>query len=206
MYKIYTRPGSGGFVVEAALELAGAPFERVNVIKTARPDPRFLEISPLGQVPVLTLPEGQTMTESAAICILLAERHADAGLSPSADAPSRACFLRWMAFLSSVVYQAILRYYYAQRYTADPDGVAAVRKAAIAEVEHGLSIMDEWLEEHRWLAGDDFSVADIYLLMLAHWHPQWNEVHDAWPNIERVCAALRQHPVILKLNKTHELW
>ncbi|TIR65146.1 MAG: glutathione S-transferase family protein, partial [Mesorhizobium sp.] len=26
MYKLYTRPGSGGFVVEAALAMAGAPF------------------------------------------------------------------------------------------------------------------------------------------------------------------------------------
>ncbi len=206
MYKLYTRPGSGGFVVEAALELAGAPFERVNVIKTARPDPNFLDISPLGQVPVLTLPDGQTMTESAAMCILLAERHVDAALAPVAGSHARADFLRWMAFLSSVMYPAVLRYYYAPRYTIAADGADVVKEAAIAEFERGLSIMDEWLEGRGWLAGDGFSTADIYLLMLAHWHPEWSEVQGAWPNIERVCAALRQHPVILKLNMTHELW
>ncbi|NGN44103.1 glutathione S-transferase family protein [Mesorhizobium sp. CGMCC 1.15528] len=206
MYKLYTRPGSGGFVVEAALELAAAPFERVNVIKSALPDPHFLEISPLGQVPVLTLPEGQTMTESAAMCILLAERHADAALAPAAGSPARADFLRWMAFLSSVLYPAVLRYYYAPRYTAAADGADVVKEAAIAEFERGLSIMDEWLEGRDWLAGDDFSTADVYLLMLAHWHPQWSDTHIVWPNIEQLCAALRQHPVILKLNITHELW
>ena len=31
MYKLYTRPGSGGFVVEAALAMAGAPFDRMAV-------------------------------------------------------------------------------------------------------------------------------------------------------------------------------
>ena len=47
MYKLYTRPGSGGFVVEAALALANAPFEQVDVPKTDRPDPAFLDIEVL---------------------------------------------------------------------------------------------------------------------------------------------------------------
>ena len=45
MYKLYTRPNSGGFVVEAALALAGVPFDQIDVPKP--PDPTFLAISPL---------------------------------------------------------------------------------------------------------------------------------------------------------------
>ena len=115
MYKLYTRPGSGGFVVEAALALANAPFEQVDVPKTDRPDPTFLDISPLNQVPVLTLPDGSSMTESAAICILLAERHPEARLAPAVDAPARADFLRWMAFMSSVLYPAVRRFLQGKR-------------------------------------------------------------------------------------------
>ena len=53
MYRLYTRPGSGGFVVEAALALTGAPFDQIDVPKKDPPDQAFLDISPLNQVPVL---------------------------------------------------------------------------------------------------------------------------------------------------------
>lgn len=206
MYKLYTRPGSGGFVVEAALALADAPFEQVDVVKTDRPDPAFLAISPLNQVPVLTLPDGRSMTESAAICILLAERHPEAGLAPALDAPARVDFLRWMTFMSSVLYPAILRLYYAHRYTADPDGVNAVKQAALAEMDRGFAIVDTALEGRDWLVGDSFSLADIYLIMLVAWHPKVEKVRTAWPNIERLWAGLREHPVMRRLNASHDMW
>jgi glutathione S-transferase len=206
MYKLYTRPGSGGFVVEAALALANAPFEQIDVPKTDRPDPAFLDISPLNQVPVLTLPDGRSMTESAAICILLAERHPEASLAPAIDAPARVEFLRWMAFMSSVLYPAILRLYYAYRYTADADGTKAVKQAAVAEMDRGFAVLDSALKGRDWLVGDAMSLADIYLVMLIAWHPDIGRARRAWPNIERLWAKLRGHPLMKTLNTTHEMW
>ena len=206
MYKLYTRPGSGGFVVEAALALANASFEHIDVPKTDRPDPAFLDISPLNQVPVLTLPDGRSITESAAICILLAERHPDAGLAPAAEAPARADFLRWMAFMSSVLYPAVLRFYYAYRYTTDADGTTAVKQAAVAEMDRGFAVVDAALEDRDWLVGDLKSLADIYLAMLVAWYPDIDRARTAWPNIERLWSALRAHPLMKTLNMSHEMW
>jgi len=206
MYKLYTRPGSGGFVVEAALALANAPFEQVDVPKTDRPDPAFLDISPLNQVPVLTLPDGRSMTESAAICILLAERHPGAGLAPAADTPARVDFLRWMAFMSSVLYPAVLRFYYAHRYTTDGDGTKAVKQAAVAEMDRGFAVLDAALQGRDWLVGDLMSLADIYLVMLVAWHPEVDRARAAWPNIDRLWSALREHQVMKTLNTSHEMW
>lgn len=206
MYQLYTRAGSGGFVVEAALELAGMPFERINVIKGVDPDHVFRSISPLGQVPALVLPDGTTMTESAAMCQLIAERAPQARLAPVAGAPGRADFLRWLTFLSSVMYPALLRYYYAQRYTADPQGIEAVKIAAVAESDRGFGIVDAALQRRNWLAGERMSIADVYLLMLAYWHPEAGKVAATWPDIERVCAMLRDVPAIKDLNVRHELW
>ena len=204
MYKLYTRPNSGGFVVEAALALAGVPFDQIDVPKP--PDPAFLDISPLNQVPVLTLPDGNSVTESAAMCILLAERHPDAGLAPAIGSPARADFLRWMTFMSSVIYPAALRFFYAHRYTADPGGLEAVKQAAVAEMDRGFAIVDTALAGHDWLVGDHLSLADIYLVMLIAWHPEVEKVRTAWPNIERLWAGLRQHPVMKKLNTSHDMW
>ncbi|MDX8467679.1 glutathione S-transferase family protein [Mesorhizobium sp. VK23B] len=206
MYKLYTRPGSGGFVVEAALAMAGAPFQQIDVPKKDPPDPAFLAISPLNQVPALTLPDGRSMTESAAICILLAERHPDAGLAPESGSPARADFLRWMAFMSSVLYPAILRLYYAHRYTADAGNVQAVKDAAIAEMDRGFAIVDNALAGRDWLAGEKLSLADIYLVMLVAWHPDTGRARMAWPNIERLWCRLRLHKLMRKLNVSHEMW
>ena len=204
MYKLYTRSNSGGFVVEAALALAGVPFDQIDVPKP--PDPTFLAISPLNQVPVLTLPDGNSITESAAMCILLAERHPDAGLAPAIGSPARADFLRWMTFMSSVIYPAALRFFYAHRYTADPGGLEAVRQAAVAEMDRDFAIVDAVLENRDWLVGDRLSLADIYLVMLIAWHPEVEKVQITWPNIERLWAELRQHPVMKKLNTSHDMW
>ena len=96
MHKLYTRPGSGGFVIEAALKLAGVAFEQIDVPKTPEPDPEFLKISPMHQVPVLVLPDGHAVPETAAISLLLAELHPGRGLGPVAGEPGRADFLRWI--------------------------------------------------------------------------------------------------------------
>ncbi|TPN83558.1 glutathione S-transferase family protein [Mesorhizobium sp. CU2] len=206
MYKLFTRPGSGGFVVEAALAMAGAPFEQIDVPKKDVSDPAFLAISPLNQVPALILPDGHSLTESAAICILLAERHPEAGLAPEAGSPGRADFLRWLAFMSSVLYPAILRLYYAHRYTADAGSVQAVKDAAIAEMDRGFAILDRALADRSWLAGDKRSLADIYLAMLVAWHPDTMRARNDWPNIERLWARLREDELMRKLNASHEMW
>lgn len=206
MYKLYTRPGSGGFVVEAALALANAHFDQIDVPKKDPPDPAFLDISPLNQVPVLTLPNGQSVTESAAICILLAERHPEAGLAPAAGSADRADFLRWIAFMSSALYPAILRLYYAHRYTTDADGKKAVKQAAIAEMDRGFAIVDAALEGRDWLVGNAMSLADIYLVMLVAWHPDIDKARADWPNIERLWSVLRAHPLMTRLNTAHEMW
>lgn len=206
MYTLYTRPGSGGFVVEAALVLAGVPFKQVDVEKSEQPDPAFLKISPLNQVPVLGLPDSKSMTESAAMCILLAERHPQAELAPAGDMPARADFLRWMALMASVIYPADLRFYYARRYTTEAGGEKGVRQAAVAEMDRGFAMLDDALRSREWLAGERFSLADIYLLMLFSWHPETERARATWKNVERMCAGLRGHPVMEGLNARHEMW
>ena len=67
-YRLWWNDNTGAFAVDAALALAGAAVERERVAtreggsRTAE----FLTLNPLGQVPLLRLPDGQTMTESAA--------------------------------------------------------------------------------------------------------------------------------------------
>lgn len=205
MYTLYSRPGTGGFAVEAALIMAGVPFTLVNVEKGAVDD-AFRAISPLGQVPALTLPDGRTMTESAAICMLIADLHPASGLSPDIRSPERPDFLRWMVFMSSSIYAADLRYFYAERYTANPSGIEGVKAAALDEMDGCFAIVERWLAGRDFLVGDTLSIADVYLLMLAHWHPVGERPRPEWQNIVAHAERLKALPVIAKLNASHRMW
>ena len=87
--------GTGSAAVEAALTLIGAPYRVHEGAKRA---------NPMGQVPALIPPTGELMTESAATLIRLADEYPEAGLAPRIGEPSRAPYLRWMAFVSAAIY------------------------------------------------------------------------------------------------------
>lgn len=140
-------------------------------IKSDGPTDRFLELSPLRQVPVLTLPDGRSITESAAMLIYLADANPGSGLAPAPTAPDRAEFLRALLLQATALYPALLRWFYSERGTVDPAGREAVKEAAVAEADRYLLVIDRALEGRDWPArGDSMTVADIYLLMLAHGH------------------------------------
>ena len=83
-YTVYGAAGSGSVPVEAALTLIGAPFEVVEAVTwegEAERD-KVAAVNPMRQIPALVTPEGETITESAAILIWLAERHPEAALGP----------------------------------------------------------------------------------------------------------------------------
>jgi hypothetical protein len=95
-YIVYGSPGSGSVPVEAALSLIGTSYEVIgeSVLRDVARNPAVFTVNPLGQVPVLVLPGGGVMTESAAILIWLADCHPDAGLAPLATDERRPAFLR----------------------------------------------------------------------------------------------------------------
>lgn len=205
MHTLYSRPGSGGFVAEAALAIAGLPFRLIDV-RRDNPTPEFLNVSPLRQVPVLTLPDGRSMTESAAMALYIADLHPESGLAPRADAPERPEFLRWLMFLATAVYPALLRWFYSERGTVDPGGRHAVKQAAVAEADRYFLVLERTLEGRQWLAGGGMTVADIYLLMLAYWHPVSFSPRPEWANVLRLCAAVQKHPAIDALRERHKMW
>ena len=208
MYTIYTSPRTGGFAAEAMLEAGTAPWKR-EIIDTGKDDHRtasYLAINPAAQVPALILPSGELMTESAAICIYLGDAHRDTGLAPQPGEPGRAAYLRWMVYLSVVVYGADLRCYYPERNTSDASGADAVKSCAIEQMNAAFAIINEYLSRHEWLADNTMSVADIYLVMLASWHPDITALKLACPRISGIWEKLARVDFVRKTNEFHKLW
>lgn len=199
-YTLYNRPGSGGFVVEAALVLAEAPFELVELDSRAgTPLPEsFRATNPWGQLPVLVLPDGSAMTETSAILVHLALAFPEKRLAPSPGASAHAAFLRWTVFASVNLYEPVLRRNYPFRFTDDADGHDAVQSAAIRRMGEALAVIDAHVEE-PFLLGGEMTVADIYLAMFLVWYRGDAET----PRLTRIGEAVRTHPVVGPVWRRH---
>lgn len=208
MYVLHTRPETGGFAVQAVLEAAGAEYRLVEVEgKSARHrTPEFLRISPLGQVPVIELPDGTVMTESAAILIHLADTLAPGRIAPDVASPERPGYLRWLVFMAVNLYGADLRLYYPERYTTEDSGARAVKQAALAHLDAQFALVDDAIGDRTFLVSDSFGAADPYLLMLAHWHPDPDALFARHANLARICDATRKLPPVKAANKFHRIW
>ena len=199
-YTLYNRPGSGGFVVEAALTLADAPFELIELdSKAGTPlSESFRDTNPWGQLPTLTLPDGTTMTETSAILVHLALCFPDKRLAPPPGTPAHGAFLRWTTFANVNLYEAVLRRGYPFRFTDDPQGYDALRSAANRRMGEALALVDAHVEG-PFLLGEEMTVADIYVAMFFIWRRGDIEA----PRLARIAEAVRDHPVIGPVWRRH---
>lgn len=105
-FTLYGAAGSGSVPVEAAMTLIGLNYKVIEAVTwegEAERDKVALA-NPMRQIPALILPGGETLTESAAILIWLADAYPEARVGPRLDDPRRAQFLRWMTFIPAAIY------------------------------------------------------------------------------------------------------
>ena len=90
MYTLYYAPGTASMVVHLALLEIGAPHRlvRLDFSKDEQRSADYLRLNPRGQVPTLVI-DGQPYFESAALLMILAERHPEANLAPPPGSPLR---------------------------------------------------------------------------------------------------------------------
>jgi GST-like protein len=203
MYKLYGRPGSGSLAVQVALEEIGAQYERIWVGREAADVARFKAINPTGRVPALMLPDGAIMFESAAMLIHLSLKHPEAKLAPQPGTSGHAAFLQWMVFLSANVYEAALRIYYPARYSPRGEADADVmRTQGIEDFCSHLALISQGLGPY--VLGSGYSIADVYLYMLAGWYPgEKSELYARAPKLEAHAKLLAARPAVAKVNADH---
>jgi glutathione S-transferase len=201
-YRLYSRQGAGSLAPQMVLEEIGAAYELVWISKAPAEIEAFRRISPAAKIPVLVLPDGTVVSESAAMLIHLTNAHPAAALAPVTGSSAHALFLQWMVFLSANAYEAALRYFYAARYSAAGDAAAAqIKSQALADWTRHFEVVHAALSPY--VLGAQLSAADHYLYMLASWYPPDDPALARLPKLGQHTELMRLRPATRKADQAH---
>jgi glutathione S-transferase len=204
MYKLYGWKLTGSLAVEAALAEAGVDFEiiPINIRADEHHTEEFGRINPRCQLPALGLPDGSVMAEGAAILQHIADAFAKFSLAPEPGTPARAQHDRWILFMAVNVYEGELRKIAPERYTDDPACAQSVKNAANTYVDRHYKLLDDAIGDGPYFFGEEFTVLDIYIWMLAQWLDQeW--LSRECPKVKRLADAVADRPKIAPIHAYH---
>lgn len=196
-FTIFSALGSGGVPVEAAMSLIGLPYEVIEAPtwEGEAQQAKVAGVNPLRQIPALITPQGETITESAAILIWLADRYPQARLAPAIDAPARAQFLRWMTFIPASIYSLFWISDEPSRLAGPDEDLQARIKAAIKErIVDCWRMMESQITPGRYLLGDEMTVLDLYVTVLSRWGPRRVRFYEAAPRMSEVVRRVDADP------------
>lgn len=206
MYTLYYSPGAASFAVHWLLIELDVPHElrKVDLDAGEQRSPEYLKLNPNGLVPTL-LVDGAPLYESAALLLLLAERHPQAGLAPAPGSPRRGAYLTWMFHLSNTL-QAAYRDWFHPDEQVGESCAGAVKAGAQTRIEAAWGRIDAALRAGGpWLAGDRASAADFLATMLMRWSRNMPQPATGWPAIAGYVARMKSRPSFRTLYAREEL-
>ena len=199
-YTLYYAPGTASMAVHWALIEMGVPFKAVSLDLDAGENRRasYLKLNPAGRVPTLVI-DGHAHGESAALLMLLAERHPGAQLAPPPGDPRRAKWLETMVFLANGVLPAMRDWFYADK-DGEPAGAAAVRDLARRRIEGAWTRLDYELGDgRRYLMGDEPGCVDFLAAMLMRWSRNMVKPASDWHALRPYVARMAALPSYAEL-------
>lgn len=163
--KIYTYPKSRSLRALWAMEELGASYESISV-DLLSPVPRVKSPHPSGKVPFLN--DGNvSVCETLAICIYLCDQYPGTSLYP-AKPEEKASVNSWISFaltdLEAPVWSLLKQQFFTPKNQRSPDLISYFKHEADNVVSRiRLSSV------HTWIAGDSFTLADIFMSHTLFW-------------------------------------
>ncbi|MDH3439613.1 MAG: glutathione S-transferase N-terminal domain-containing protein [Gammaproteobacteria bacterium] len=196
MIDLYTWTTPNGRKVSIMLEEIGLPYtvHPVDIGKDEQFAPEFLKISPNNKIPaIVDNDEDIAMMESGAILIYLAEK---TGQFLSTERRTRLKTLEWLMFQMGGVGPMLGQAHHFLHFKPDVSDYASKRYAEEAKRLYG--VVDRRLGEAPYLAGNDYSIADI-----ATWpwisRFEWQRIDlNDFPNVLRWYVEIAARPAVQK--------
>jgi GST-like protein len=196
--EVWSWPTPNGHKVHIALEELGLPYTvvPVNIGAGEQFRPEFLAITPNHRIPAIVDPDGAGgaplhLFESGAILIHLAER---TGRLIPADPAGRATCLQWLMFQMGGVGPMFGQWNHFANYAPERIPYATERYAKEVRRLHG--VLEARLRETPFLAGEEYSIADIATFPWMR-NPERRGIDIAeFPSVERWLAVIAARPAV----------
>ena len=145
------------------LEEVGEPYETVMLeFDSSLKADWYRQLNPMTKVP--TVKHGATVvTECAAICTYLADVFPAAGLAPKPE--YRGSYYRWLFFAAGPIEQSTVNQALGVKLSLEQEGMAGYGSSSRVE-----STLSELLKHSEFVAGDQFTAADLYLASQVEWN------------------------------------
>jgi GST-like protein len=198
MIEAWTWPTPNGHKVHIALEELELPYKviPVNIGAGDQFKPEFLAITPNHRIPAIVDPDGPggrriALFESGAILIYLAEK---AGRLIPTDPHARYTCLQWVMFQMGGIGPMFGQYNHFAHWA--PEKIPYAIERYQNEVLRLHRVLDKRLAEAKWLAGDEYSIADIITYPWLR-SPERRGVDFAeFPNVKRWFEAVDTRPAV----------
>ena len=190
--KLYYAPGACSLASHIALQETGLPFE-IDALnfstRTTAGGKDFMQLNPKGYVPALELDDGSILTEGAAILQYIADQNPEAGLAPKADSIERYRLQEWLNFISTEVHKSFSPLF--NKASSDE-----VKSNARTMLTKRLGYIETQLANKPYLLGDHFTVADVYLFVVAGWSSHVGFDLGPFPKINAYLSRIAQRPAV----------
>ena len=208
MIELYYWPTPNGHKISIALEEMGLAYDvkPVNIGAGDQFKPEFLAFSPNNRMPAIIDhdgPDGDQVTvfESGAILLYLAQK--TGLLMPSGERERIAVYewLMWqMGGFGPMLGQAHHFNYYA------PEEIDYAMNRYSSEANRLYGVLDRWLAQTEYVAGDSYSIADIAILPWTRTYQRQNVVIEDYPHVAAWREKLGQREAVIAGMKVGAEW
>lgn len=198
MIDLYTWSTPNGHKLHIMLEETGLDYRvhPVNIAAGEQFQPQFLGISPNNKIPAMVDqdgPDGQPIAlfESGAMLIYLAEK---TGRFLPAEIRPRMVVLQWLMFQMAHIGPMLGQAHHFIKYARERVPYALERYKNEANRLYG--VLDGRLNETAYLAGNDYTIADIAIFPWMRTPEDQGVDIDDYPNIERWFKNINERPAV----------
>jgi glutathione S-transferase len=206
MYQLYAAPGAASLCVHWMLLELQQPFELrlLDTSKQEQKSPEYLKLNPDGRIPTLVV-DGKPHAETAALLMLLAERHPEAGLAPAAGSATRADYLQWTLWLANTLMPAFRSWFYPEE-AAGSAHAEASKAQSRSVIEACWQRLDGRFADGRaYLLGDTMCATDLLLTMLMRWSRNMPRTAESWTHLAAYGERQRARPALQEVHRREGL-
>ena len=163
--QLYSLATPNGQKVAIALEELGLPYDAhlIDIGNDDQFDDDYLRLSPNGKIPTLSDPDGPDgqqilLMESGAILLYLADKTGQLAGNTSAE---RQQVVQWLFFQAAHVGPMFGQFGHFHKFARDKTSDDYALKRYLIESQRLLDVLDERLEDNEYVAGPNYSIADI---------------------------------------------